>query len=266
LLLLGFAIFMIGNSSSDSMANDNNLLLENINAIPEVVQKLENNMIQVEGGTFTMGCTSEQGSDCNDDENPAHQVTVSSFRMGKYEVTQAEWEAVVGSNPSNFQNCPDCPVENVSWNDVLVFIQILNNATGSNYRLPTEAEWEFAARGGNRSSGKKYSGSNDINGAGWYEGNSGSRTHRVGQKQANELGLYDINGNVWEWCSDWYSSDYYSNSPGNNPRGPSAGANRVLRGGCWYYNAGRCRVSGRDGYAPGDRGGIIGFRLVSPSK
>jgi len=229
----------------------------------EIISKLKANMVFIQGGTFTMGCTSEQGSDCQGDESPAHQVTVSSFRMGKYEVTQAEWEAVMGSNPSNFQNCPDCPVEYVNWNDVQDFIRKLNNASGGNYRLPTEAEWEFAARGGNRSSGTKYSGSYNISGAGWYDGNSGSRTHRVGQKQANELGLYDMSGNVWEWCSDWYGENFYSNGLGNNPRGPSAGSYRVLRGGSWFRRAWICRVSYRGTSAPDYRNSGNGFRLVS---
>jgi formylglycine-generating enzyme required for sulfatase activity len=228
-----------------------------------ILENIQKNMVFVQGGTFIMGCTSEQGSVCEGDESPAHQVTVSSFRMGKYEVTQAEWEAVMGSNPSDFKNCPDCPVESVSWNDVQDFIRKLNNATGGNYRLPTEAEWEFAARGGNRSSGTKYSGSNDISGAGWYQGNSGSRIHRVGQKQVNELGLYDMSGNVYEWCSDWFSTDYYSNSPGNNPRGPSSGAFRVLRGGSWGSYERLCRVSERVYYHPGIRFSFYGFRLVS---
>jgi formylglycine-generating enzyme required for sulfatase activity len=250
--------------SNDNSANENQAPSENATGENAVLNALRANMVFVQGGTFTMGCTSEQGSDCQGDESPAHQVTVSSFRMGKYEVTQAEWEAVMGSNPSNFQNCPDCPVEYVNWNDVQDFIRKLNNASGGNYRLPTEAEWEFAARGGNRSSGTKYSGSYNISGAGWYYDNSGSRTHRVGQKQANELGLYDMSGNVWEWCSDWYSSDYYSNSPGNNPRGPSSGADRVLRGGSWLHYAQYCRVSFRFGFRPGGGYDFFGFRLVSP--
>jgi sulfatase modifying factor 1 len=228
-----------------------------------ILEKIRKNMVLVQGGPFTMGCTIEQGTDCAHDENPAHQVTVSSFRMGKYEVTQAEWEAVMGSNPSYFKNCPNCPVESVSWNDVQDFIRKLNDVTGGKYRLPTEAEWEFAARGGNRSSGTKYSGSNDISWVGWYSGNSGDRMHRVGQKQANELGLYDMNGNVWEWCSDWYYGNYYKNSPGNNPRGPSSGVARVLRGGSLNFNAPLCRVSCRDGLHTEGRVFNGGFRLVS---
>jgi len=225
---------------------------------------LENNMIFIHGGTFTMGCTAEQGSDCDDWEKPAHQVTLNSFRMGKYEVTQAEWEAVMGLNPSRFANCPNCPVDNVSWNDVQAFIAKLNSLTGGNYRLPTEAEWEYAARGGNPSSAVKYSGSEDIASVAWYDGNAGNKTHPVGQKQANALGLYDMSGNVWEWCSDWYSDSYYNNSPSTNPRGPSTGANLLLRGGGWGSDAGKCRVSYRNYYMPDYRSGNGGFRLVSP--
>jgi formylglycine-generating enzyme required for sulfatase activity len=220
------------------------------------------NVSDIAGGMFKMGCTSEQGSDCYDDEKPAHQVTVSSFRMGKYEVTQAEWEAVMGTNPSYFKNCPTCPVEQVSWEDVQLFLQKLNGLTGGRYRLPTEAEWEYAARGGNRSNGTKYSGSNDISGVGWYDGNSGNKTHPVGEKAANELGLYDMSGNVYEWCSDWFGD--YSSSAQTNPQGPSSGTCRVLRGGGWDYDARLSRVSCRGSGTPGARYGYYGFRLVFP--
>lgn len=218
-------------------------------------------MVFVKGGTFTMGCTSEQ-SDCDDYEKPAHQVTVSDFRMGKYEVTQKQWTEIIGSNPSSFKNCEDCPVENVSWNDVQEFIKQLNRKTGKNYRLPTEAEWEYAARGGSSGSPTLYAGSNNIDEVAWYDGNSGSKTHPVGQKKPNELGLYDISGNVWEWCSDWYGSDYYKNSPRNNPQGPASGSYRVLRGGCWGSLARHCRVAFRYFDRPVIRGNGGGFRLV----
>ena len=208
-----------------------------------------------------MGCTSEQ-SDCDSDERPTHSVTVSSFQMGKYEVTQAQWRAVMGSNPSNFSGCDNCPVDDVRWNDVQDFIRKLNVKTGKNYRLPTEAEWEFAARGGNKSKGYKYGGGNNLSNVGWYYDNSGSKTHAVGQKQANELGIYDMSGNVWEWCGDWYGD--YSSSSQANPKGPSYGSNRVLRGGSWYYDAGYCQVSHRGNRNPGNRASHNGFRLVLP--
>jgi formylglycine-generating enzyme required for sulfatase activity len=220
----------------------------------------EPEMVMVEGGTFTMGCTNGQ-SDCGKDEKPTHRVTVSSFQMGKYEVTQAQWRAVMGKNPSSFSSCDNCPVENVSWNDAQDFIRKLNEKTGKNYRLPTEAEWEYAARGGNKSKGYKYAGSNDLGTVASYTGNSRNRTHPVGQKQANELGIHDLSGNVWEWCEDWYGE--YSSSAQTNPKGASNGSFRVLRGGSWYDNARYCRVSFRNyGGSVGRRDS--GFRLVHP--
>ncbi len=218
-------------------------------------------MVYVSGGTFTMGATSEQGSDADSDEKPAHSVTLSGYYIGKYEVTQELWKAVMGSNPSSFKG-DNLPVENVSWNDVQEFLRKLNAMTGKRYRLPTEAEWEFAARGGNSSRGYKYSGSNSIGSVAWYYGNSGNRTHAVGTKSPNELGIYDMSGNVYEWCQDWYSSSYYGSSPRTNPKGPNSGSYRVVRGGCWYYNSRICRVSFRDGYTPVVRNSYLGFRLA----
>ena len=223
------------------------------------LNKLINNMVYVSGGTFTMGATSEQGSDVYDNEKPTHNVTLSSYYICKYEVTQALWRAVMGSNPSYFKG-DNLPVENVSWNDCQTFINRLNSYTGRNFRLPTEAEWEFAARGGNYSRHYKYSGSNYISDVAWYDGNSGSRTHPVGTKQANELGLYDMSGNVWEWCGDWYGS--YSSYSQNDPTGPNSGSDRVGRGGSWYGDASYCRSSSRYGNSPGYRSSVIGLRLV----
>jgi formylglycine-generating enzyme required for sulfatase activity len=229
------------------------------NSLSPVLQNLINNMVRVEGGTFTMGATSEQGSDAHNGEKPAHQVMLSSFSIGKYEVTQEEWEVVMGSNPSNFKGAKR-PVENVSWNDCQVFIRKLNQITGKRFRLPTEAEWEFAARGGNRSNGYKYSGSNDQGNVAWHSGNSGNETHPVGQKSPNELGLYDMSGNVWEWCQDWYGN--YSSNSQTNPTGPSLASSRVLRGGSWNYYSRLCRVSNRDYYAPSSRIRFLGLRLA----
>ena len=218
-------------------------------------------MVYVSGGTFTMGATSEQGSDAYSDEKPAHSVTLSGYYIGKYEVTQELWKAVMGSNPSRFKG-DNLPVERVSWNDVQEFLRKLNAMTGKRYRLPTEAEWEFAARGGNSSRGYKYSGSNSIGNVAWYDGNSGSRTHAAGTKSPNELGIYDMSGNVREWCQDWYSSSYYVSSPRNNPRGPNSGSYRVFRGGGWVSNAGFCRVSYRYDGTPDSRLSDLGFRLA----
>jgi formylglycine-generating enzyme len=227
----------------------------------ETASNLYLEMIAVKGGTFTMGCTSEQGSDCCDsDEIPAHQVTVSDYYIGKYEVTQRQWRAVMGNNPSRFSGCDNCPVEQVSWNDVQEFIRKLNQLTGKNYRLPTEAQWEFAARGGASGSPTKYAGSNTIGDVAWYDGNSGSKTHPVGQKRPNELGIYDMSGNVWEWCNDWYGS--YTSGTKSHPSDSASGSRRVRRGGSWDRNARYCRVSFRSLSTPDNRFNYLGFRLV----
>jgi formylglycine-generating enzyme required for sulfatase activity len=215
-------------------------------------------MVKVDGGTFTMGATREQGSDAFDDEKPAHSVTLSDYYIGQTEVTQALWKAVMGSNPSYFKG-DNKPVVGVSWYDCKKFISKLNKLTGKTFRLPTEAQWEFAARGGNFSRGYKYSGSNNIGDVAWY-GNTGNATHDVGTKSPNELGLYDMSGNVWEWCSDCYG-DYNSKSQ-TNPIGPDSGSYRVYRGGSWSDFARDCRVSDRINYTPDDRYGNVGLRLV----
>lgn len=215
-------------------------------------------MIKVEGGTFTMGATSEQGSDAYDDEKPTHQVTLSTYYIGRTEVTQALWEAVMGSNPSSFKG-KKLPVENVSYNDCKQFIEKLNVMTGQDFRLPTEAEWEFAARGGNQSHGYKYSGSNYLDDVAWFAGNSGGETNTVATKRPNELGIYDMSGNVSEWCRDSYAK--YTSRPQTNPRGGS-GSNRVGRGGSWIVGARGCRVSFRYGISPDYRNDDLGLRLV----
>ncbi len=217
------------------------------------LNKLINNMVYVSGGTFIMG------GDESSDQTPTHSVTLSSYYICKYEVTQALWRAVMGSNPSKFKG-DNLPVEQVSWNDCQTFINRLNNYTGRNFRLPTEAEWEFAARGGNYSRHYKYSGSNYISDVAWYCDNSGNRTHPVGTKQANELGLYDMSGNVWEWCSDWYGS--YSSYSQSNPTGATSGFGRVERGGNWCGLARYCCSSHRSYYAPGNSFDDLGLRLV----
>ena len=216
-------------------------------------------MIYVQGGTFIMGATSEQGSDYESDERPTHNVTLSSYSIGETEVTQALWEAVMGSNPSIFRGS-NRPVESISWEDCQVFIRKLNTITKQNFRLPTEAEWEFAARGGNKSRGYKYAGSNSVNNVAWYSDNNEGGTHNVGIKQSNELGIFDMSGNVWEWCSDWYGS--YSSSAQTNPTGPARGSNRVNRGGSGGSDADYCRVSGRDSGSPTYCNGLLGFRLA----
>lgn len=233
------------------------------NLTPEqrrVLSNLMANMVQVQGGTFMMGATDEQIDEAADSEWPVHEVTLSSFRIGRYEVTQEEWHAVMGNNPSCFKG-DTRPVEQVSWNDCQAFISKLNELTGKNFRLPTEAEWEFAARGGNHSRGFKYAGTTyDIDAYAWYEGNSNAQTHNVGQKSPNELGLYDMSGNVYEWCHDWRGD--YQSSPQTNPQGPPSGSRRVDRGGSWGNAARNCRVSERARLAPTDRYSSLGLRLA----
>ncbi|OFY14117.1 MAG: hypothetical protein A2X02_02470 [Bacteroidetes bacterium GWF2_29_10] len=221
-------------------------------------------MVFVEGGTFTMGCTAEQEPDCYNNEKPTSQVTLSSFYIGKYEVTQKQWRDVMGNNPSYFNSCGDnCPVEQISWNDIQGFITKLNQLTGKTYRLPTEAEWEYASRGGNKSKGYKYSGSNDIDMVAWYSSNSGNKTHPVGQKLPNELGIYDMSGNLWEWVNDWYGN--YTSDAKTNPTGPVSGIGRILRGGSWISGAQGCRSAGRSSNGLFIRGYGSGLRLVSSS-
>ena len=213
-------------------------------------------LVFVEGGTFEMGATAEQGEDAQDDERPVRTIRLDGFYIGKYEVTQAQWKAVMGTEPSWFKG-DNLPVERVSWEDAQEFCQKLSEATGKKYVLPTEAQWEYAARGGNQSQHYKYAGSNDIDEVAWYYGNE---THPVGTKKANELGVYDMSGNVWEWCSDWYAS--YDENDTENPQGPAKGSLRVLRGGGWGNLAVVCRVSFRHNDTPGYRRHNLGFRVA----
>ena len=227
-------------------------------------------MIWVEGGDFLMGCTSEQ-SDCGADEQNVRRVTVDGFYIGMLEVTQSQWEKVVGTSiyqqkskaggSNTYGVGPDYPMYYVSWDEAMEFCRLLSNKTGRTYTLPTEAQWEYAARGGNKNEGAKYAGSNMIDAVAWYTDNSGSSTHIVGSKRANALGIYDMSGNVWEWCKDWYANSYVSYDT-NNPVGPSSGSYRVNRGGGWGSSASGCRVAGRYVSSPGDRNDDLGFRVV----
>ena len=223
-----------------------------------VVNDISIKMIPVEGGTFTMGATSEM-EDPGDNEKPTHQVTLSSYYIGETEVTQALWKAVMDSNPSGLEG-DDLPVEYVSWNDCQTFIRKLNALTGKNFRLPTEAEWEFAARGGNQSRHTQYSGSSRIDDVAWNRGNSGDKMHPVKTKQPNELGIYDMSGNVWEWCQDWNGD--YSSYAQTNPTGASSGSRRVYRGGSWFYPPRLCRSSFRRYGMPEVSYRTLGLRLV----
>ncbi len=213
-------------------------------------------MVWVEGGTFQMGRNSS-----SDDEQPVHSVTLDGYYIGKYEVTQALWQAVMGSNPSKFKGNNN-PVEQVTWGDCQLFVSMLNQLTGRHFALPTEAQWEYAARGGNKSNGYRYSGGNKVDDVAWYNGNSKYSTYPVGQKAPNELGIYDMSGNVWEWCEDWYAEDFYSKSSSHNPVNSRNASYRVLRGGSWNYNAEDCRVAIRGDYTPPYRGDRLGLRLV----
>ena len=216
-------------------------------------------MVRVEAGTFTMGATPEMENPF-DWEKPTHQVTLTNdYYIGKYEVTQALWQAVMGYNPSSFKG-GNLPVEQVSWDDCQEFISKLNSITGKTFRLPTEAEWEYAARGGKKSRGYQYSGSNNISDVAWYDNNSGSKPHTVGTKQPNELGIYDMSGNVWEWCQDRYGK--YSSSSQIDPTRDNSGSGRMRRGGSWSFLARFCRSSYRGHNAPNYRDYILGFRLV----
>lgn len=217
----------------------------------------------VKGGFFEMGDTFGDG---DADEKPVHEVCVGDFWMGKYEVTQGQWQRIMGENPSYFKSGENYPIENVSWNDVQEFIRRLNQSSGKKYRLPTEAEWEYAARSGGKR--EKWAGTSiegELREYAWYYVNSGRGTQPVGQKRPNGLGLYDMSGNVWEWCQDWYDENYYRNSPRNNPRGPDSGSSKVVRGGSWYYSPWGIRASDRSWDGPSDRNDISGFRLILSS-
>ena len=235
---------------------------------------LEANMVTVPAGSFTMGATSEQLANNGDGFSfwwspSTQQVSLSSYKICRFEVTQQLWQDVMGTNPCAFNGGSygtnlQRPVEQVSWNDCQSFITKLNQLTGKNYRLPTEAEWEYAARGGaNSTYSYIYSGSNTLNDVAWTSSNSGSQTHTIGTKQANALGLYDMSGNVWEWCNDWYGD--YSNTGVTNPQGPATGSSRVVRGGSWSINGFIIRVSYRIYSSPSHSSGSYGIRLVFSS-
>ena len=216
----------------------------------------------IRGGCFQMG---DIFGDGDSDEKPVHAVCVKDFYIGKYEVTQGQWKTIMGNNPSDFKDCGDnCPVEGVSWNEIREFIRKPNQRPGAvKYRLPTEAEWEYAAKSGGKK--EKYAGTNnepDIESYAWYINNSSLKTHPVGQKKPNGIGLYDMSGNVWEWVQDKHDEEYYKDSPKNNPKGPHTGDYRVFRGGSWDNSTKYIRVTNRNAADPTTRNSYIGFRLV----
>ena len=266
-----------------SLSGEATVLSSSDSIVKFTVKGVSFKMIKVYGGTFTMGATPEQGDDAYSNEKPAHEVTLSSYYIGQTEVTQELWTAVMGSNPSYFKGRgSNLPVELVSWNDCQEFITKLNAATGRRFRLPTEAEWEYAARGGSKSRGYKYSGSDNIDDVAWYWKNSGDsylsggdgdwseekveenncRTHSVATKSPNELGIYDMSGNVGEWCQDWYGDYNSASAPQVNPKGATSGFSRVYRGGSWYLIASYCRSSHRDNVSPSIGYGYLGLRLA----
>lgn len=216
--------------------------------------------VRVEGGCFQMG---DNFGDGDSNEKPVHEVCLDDYYIGKYEVTQGQWASVMGSNPSGFKKGDKYPVENVSWEDVQKFIDKLSRKTGRTYRLPTEAEWEYAARSGGKK--EKYSGGSDDHRVAQYRYNF---THRVGTKSPNGLGIYDMSGNVWEWVQDWYGKDYYSSSSRSNPQGPSSGSSLQYRGGGWNSSSKGIRAANRGhGFKPVFRNNILGFRLaLSPGQ
>jgi formylglycine-generating enzyme required for sulfatase activity len=222
-------------------------------------------LVQVKGGCFKMGDTFGDGVW---QEKPEHEVCVNDFFIGKYVVTQAQYKKITGKNPSEFPNCgPDCPVENVSKKDADTFINKLNRISGKKYRLPTEAEWEYTARSGGQN--EKWAGTSspdDLGAYAWFTDNSELKIHPVGSRRPNGLGIYDMSGNVWQWCSDWYNDNYYSKSPKDNPKGIKSGFMHVVRGGSWNSASGDIRVSNREAYVPGYKDRATGFRLVLDSK
>lgn len=202
---------------------------------------IEPTMVFVQGGTFEMG-----SNDSLSNERPAHKVTLKSFFIGQYEISQYQWRVITGKNPSGNKDCDDCPVENINWKGIRIFLAKLNKKTGKKFRLPTEAEWEYAANGGDNSKGYKYSGSNDLAEVAWYKGNANGKTHPIGLRKPNELGIYDMAGNVWELCSDWYHANFYKHSSGNNPVCSEQGLYHVSRGGSWRSGPERCYNKARN--------------------
>lgn len=222
-------------------------------------------MVLVKGGCYKMGDTFGHGKE---DERPVHDVCVKDFYLGKYPITQMEWTGQMGRNPSAHANCGiNCPVENVSWNDIQEFLNKLNLRTRKQYRLPTEAEWEYAARSGGRI--EEWAGTSsavELVDYGWIFDNSGFESHPVGQKKANGLGLYDMTGDVWQWTSDWYGENYYEKSSSEDPHGAATGQTRVLRGGYWGDLAELVRVTRRISLDPSVRGPGFGFRVALPAQ
>ncbi len=257
LLLGGVLVVSCGDDDAQTSSSDQNGGTPAFDGKDKVytVNGVSFTMIAVKGGTFQMG--SDDGYEW---EKPVHQVTLSDYYIGETEVTQELWTAVMGSNPSHFTGDMLRPVENVSWDDCQTFISKLNQLTGGRFLLPTEAQWEYAARGGNKSKGYTYSGSDAEDDVAWYWYNSDRMTHPVKTKAPNELGIYDMSGNVWEWCSDWYGD--YSSAAQTDPTGPATGSGRVGRGGSWRHDATGCRVATHSSCTPASASSDTGLRLA----
>ena len=256
--IIAIAIILLGKKKEDSESEEQ----QNISAAMQVYNSIK--WVQVSAGEFNMGSPEGEG---DSDEHPQHKVYLDAYYISKYEITFDQYdkfcEDTGRSKPSdNGWGRGNRPVINVSWDEAKAFCDWLSKGTGKKIALPTEAQWEKAARGGNKSKGYEYSGSNNVDEVGWYGDNSGHETHPVGQKKPNELGIYDMSGNVYEWCSDWYSSSYYSSSPRNNPEGPSSGSCRVRRGGGWSSSAWTLRCANRHDRDPSFRSDLLGFRIV----
>ena len=238
-------------------------VIRKISPAPHEIQGLLNGFVKVDGGSFLMGGPDSLESD---DESPQHLVYVSTFSIQNKEVSQELYELVMGNNPSENKTWKDMPVTNVTWEDCQDFIKVLNEITGMDYRLPTEAEWEYAARGGLKSNGYRFSGANTSDEVGWHIDNSQRLLHVAGEKKPNELGLYDMSGNVFEWCSDWYAPYRTDSKTSENPKGPDYGDSHVLRGGSYrntaYYFFTTSRTSTS---SPNKRSNDLGFRLVLPA-
>ena len=241
------------------LASGNKAPEEPTSNLPVPIMELIDNMVEVKGGTYVMGGTPEQGEEAFNDEKPPHKVSVSTFYIGRYPITQEQWKAVMGNNPSYFQG-ERHPVEQVNWMDCQDFVVKLSKMTGIKFRLPTEAEWEYAARGGNKSKGYKYSGGYLLTQIAWYNENSGGTSHEVGEKVPNELGIYDMSGNIWEWVQDWKGD--FTEDEQTNPIGPKEGDEKVCRGGGWNREHDRCRVSYRGDDLPDLRYRSLGLRVV----
>ncbi len=229
------------------------------------VDRILANMVRIEGGQLMIGVANATTEGASQDNVPAHEVSLSPYYLGKYEVTEEEWQLIVGNNPSDKSNgimvSNTCPVDNVSWDECQQFVEKLAQLTGKPFRLPSEAEWEFAARGG-VASDFLFAGMADIERCGWYVGNSSRVKHPVGQKEPNQLGLYDMTGNVREWCQDYYGPDYYAHSPSLNPQGPNEGSRRIIRGGSFNNQDEACVVTYRAYSSPDNKNKFTGLRLA----